>query len=291
MRSFENKKELRFVITLGASSFGSSNLNTITLQGLRANVDVNKAGGAMMSELRAEIYGVSQSDMNSVTTLMWKPNRTLIPNTISVYAVDGPQETLVFAGNIVNAWGNYQSMPDVFLQVQAQAAFLNQLTPVPPTSVRGIVDVATLMGQLAKSMSYTFENNGVSVQLSNPYLAGTALDQAKSLARAAGVDLYLDDNVLAITPPNTPRGSLVPEVSQASGLKGYPLFDGIGVTFEMLFNPALKFGGKFKLTTSITQAAGEWFAVSINHKLQSETPGGVWHSQVRGNASGLVPTN
>lgn len=291
MLSFQNKKELRFVITLATGAFGSSKLNTITLEGFRANADINKAGGAMMSELRAEIYGVEQGDMNSVTTLMWKPNRNLLPNTVTVYAIDGPQETLVFRGNIVNAWGNYQSMPDVFLQIQAQSAFVSQLTPVAPVSIKGAVDVGTLMGQLAQSMGYTFENNGVDVQLSNPYLPNTAMEQAKALARAAGVNLYLDDNVLAITPPNAPRGGFVPDVTPASGLRGYPLFDGIGVTFETLFTPGLRFGGSFNLVTSIAQAAGKWIAVSINHRLQSQNPGGMWHSTVRGNQSGLIPTS
>ena len=83
MPSFENKKALRFVITLGTGKFGSSNNDTITLQGFRASADIDKAGGMMMGTLRAKIYGVKQADMNSVTTLQWKPG-TLIPNTVVV---------------------------------------------------------------------------------------------------------------------------------------------------------------------------------------------------------------
>jgi len=117
MPSFENKKALRFVITLGTGKFGSSDNDTITLQGFRASADIDKAGGMMMGTLRAKIYGVKQADMNSVTTLQWKPG-TLIPNTVEVFAIDGAAETLVFAGNIVNAWADYQSMPDVFIRRQ-----------------------------------------------------------------------------------------------------------------------------------------------------------------------------
>lgn len=290
MLSLANKKELKFVITLGTGTFGSSSNNQITLQGYRSVVDIDKAGGMMMGTLRAQIYGVSQSDMNSITTLQWKP-QTMLKNTVVVYAIDGPQETMIFGGNIVNAWGNYQSMPDVYLQIQAQSAYFNQLQPVSPSSFKGTVDVATLMNQLATSMGYSFENNGVSVQLSNPYLPNTAMEQAKSLARAAGIDLYLDDNVLAITPANTPRGSLVPEISPQSGLVGYPTFDGVGVNFQTLFNPAIKFGGQVKLVTSINQAAGQWIVTSVAHRLESEKPGGVWFSTVRGNINGLAVTN
>src|SRR5579862_757326 len=262
--SFSNKKELMFVITLGTGTFGSSSNNQIMLRGYRASVAIDKAGGQMMSTLRAQIYGVSQADMNSVTTLRWKP-RSLILTTISVYAIDGNQQTLIFQGNIVNAWANYQNQPDVLLEIQAQAAYFNQLQPVSPLSYKGQIDVSTIMGQIASNMGYAFENNGVTTQLSNAYLPGTSIDQAKSLARAAGIDMYLDDNILAITPPDSPRAGLVPQISPQSGLIGYPTFDGTGVNFQILFNPAVRFGGSIQVVTSIPQAAGTWIVTSIAH--------------------------
>lgn len=287
MPSFDNKKQLRFVITLGTGKFGSSNNDTITLQGFRATADIDKAGGMMMGTLRAKIYGVKQADMNSVTTLQWKPG-TLIPNTVEVFAIDGTAETLVFAGNIVNAWADYQSMPDVFLHIQAQAAFFNALKAIPPRSFKGGVDVASVMAQIARDLGYTFENNGVTTQLVDVYLPNTGMEQAKDLARAAGCDLYLDDKILAITPPNVPRKVIIPLISPASGLVGYPTFDGVGVNFQTLFNPAVTFGGSIKLETDVQQAAGEWVVTSVAHRLESEKPGGAWFSSIRGNANGLA---
>lgn len=287
MPSFDNKKQLRFVVTLGTGKFGSSNNDTITMQGFRAIADIEKAGGMMMGTLRAKVFGVKQSDMNSVTTLQWKAG-LLIPNTVEVFAIDGAAETLVFAGNIVNAWADYQNMPDVFLHIQAQSAFFNALKAIPPRSFKGGVDVASVMAQIARDLGYTFENNGVTTQLTDIYLPNTGMEQAKDLARAAGCDLYLDDKILAITPPNVPRKVIVPLISPASGLVGYPTFDGVGVNFQTLFNPAVTFGGSIKLETDVQQAAGEWVVTSINHRLESEKPGGVWFSSIRGNANGLA---
>ena len=290
MSSFDNKKELKFIITLGTGSFGSSSNNQITLQGYRAVVDIDKAGGLQMGTLRAQIFGVSQSDMNSAVTLQWKP-KAFIPNTVQVFAIDGDQETLVFTGNIINAWGDYQSMPDVFLMIQAQAAYFNQLQPVPPTSYSGNVDVATAMSQLASQMGLTFENNGVNVQLSNQYLPNTALEQAKTLAAAAGIWLYIDNGILAITPSNTPRNKPVAQISAQSGMVGYPTFDGVGVNFKTLFNPSVTFGGSVNIQTDIPQAAGTWIVTSVALKLESEKPGGSWFMQIRGNQSGLAITS
>jgi hypothetical protein len=291
--SFDNIKDLQFVITLGIGTFGSSNANQITLQGFRASVDIDNAGGQTTSTLRAQIYGVTQSDINSITTLQFQ-ERSFIPSTIVVTAIDGPQKTQVFAGNIVNAWGDYGQMPDAFLKIQAQAGYVNQLTPIPPTSFRGGINVATLIGQLATKMGYTFENNGVNVTLSNPYVANTGIEQVKDLAQQAGIVWGLDGMTLFICPPNTPRmGSMIPNIGPNSGLKGYPTFDGVGVNgvgvnFETFFNPALKFMGAFQLTTSIPRAAGMWIATSISHTLESQKPDGLWFSRVRGNSLGLV---
>jgi len=282
-----NKKRLKFIITLGTGKFGASDNDQITLEGYRAIADIDKAGGMMMGTLRARIYGVTQDDMNSITTLQWKPQET-IPNTVEVYAIDGETETLVFAGNIVNAWGDYQTMPDVYLRLQAQSAFINQLKPVPPRSFKGSIDVARVMSQIAKDLGYNFENNGVSASLTDVYLPNTGIEQAKDLAHQANIDLYLDDKTLAITPANSPRGELIPEISAESGLIGYPTFDGIGVNFQTLFNPSITFGGRINLVTDIKQARGEWIVTSIGYRLDSEKPGGAWLANVRGNANGLA---
>lgn len=204
MPSFDNKKRLRFVITLGTAEFDSKGSNQITLEGFRATADIALAGGLQMGELRARIYGVKESDMNAVTSFVYKFG-AVEPNTCLVYAIDGTTETMVFAGNIVNAWPDFNSLPDVFLHIQAQAAAVNLIKAVPPRSFSGDIDVASVMGQIAASMGYSFENNGVDVKLADVYLDNTGLEQATALARMAGIDLYLDGKVLAITPANTPR--------------------------------------------------------------------------------------
>lgn len=286
--SFQNKKELRFVIVLGTGTFGSSTANTITLQGFRASVEIDKAGINQMGTLQARIYGVAESDMNAITTLRWKQDLA-IPNTITVTAIDGNQQTQIYAGNIVLAWGNFQSQPDVYLEIQAQTAFIPQLTPASPSSFQGAVDVATVAGQIVTAMNtaaganqYVLENNGVTTQLFNTYLAGTPLDQLKSLVRAANCDLYLDDDIVAICPRGVPRGGLVPLISPQTGLVGYPSFSNYGVTFRCLFNPALRFGGSVSIKSPIAKANGQYTVQCVGHQLESEKPGGAWFSIVLG---------
>lgn len=288
MGSFTYKKLLKFVITLGTGKFGSSSANVITLKGFRSICYIDKGGGQMMGTLRAKIYGMSQSDMNSCVTLQWRPN-FFIPNTIEVFAIDGNEETLVFKGNIINAWGDYLHQPDVNLDIQAQSAFAAALTPVPPRSFPGERNAGEILGILSADMGYSFEDNGVDVLLTDTYLANTTLDQAKKVAAAAGAELYFDDVILAATPRSTARiTTIVPLINAKSGMIGYPTFDGIGIVVRTLYNPAIVFGGLIMVDSQLPQANGKWIVTSITHELSCEMPDGPWFSLVRGNLEGLA---
>jgi hypothetical protein len=286
MPSFSSRKSLKFTITLGTGVFASSEVNTVVLEGFRASAQIERSG-TQGAHLSAKIFGVSQSDMNSITTLIFRTANVAdvlyLQNTIEVVAIDGLRETLVFAGNIVTAWADYSGMPDVCLVINSQAAYFDQLRTTSPVSFSGSIDVATVMAQLARAMGKTFENNGVDIQLSDLYLVNSPMEQARDLAKQAGIVLIEDNGVLAIMPPNTPRGSLIPKISPQSGIIGYPTFDGAGVIVQVLFNPAITFFGRFELITDQVRAAGVWYATSISHNLESEKPDGMWFSTIRGN--------
>ena len=287
MPSFENKKALRFVITLGSDNpkFDDKGSDQIILQGYRAAATCDNAGWVQMGELRAEIFGMSQSDMNAVTSYPLRITEAT-RNKIVVYAIDGTQESVVFAGNMVKAWPDYSRMPDVCLRVQARAAYSAALTTVAPRSFKGGCDVADVMRQIANSMGYVFENSGVNVRLSDVYLANTNLEQARDLAKAAGVELNIEGNVLSIWPKGSYRNALIPLISPDTGLVGYPSFDGTFLMFDTLYNPTLITGGLVKVESDNIAAKGQWQVLRMAHRLEAEKPGGAWFSSVVG-----VPLN
>jgi len=281
--SFQNPKALKFIFTLAIGSFAAGG-TVLTLEGLRASVNINNAGGAVLSTLRANIYGMTASDMNAVTTTKWDPS--FAKNTVQVYAVDGTQETLVFQGNIVNAWGIYAGMPEVYLMVEAQNNYLGQITSPSPTrtTLTTVTTIATVMQQLATSLGVNFENNGVTGTVrTGQSLSGSYVDQVRTMAQTYNFSYFFDptSNTLAITPLNNPRPTQsVPLVSAQTGLIGYPIFNGYGVQFDTLFNPAILFGGTVEVVSSIPKANGTWMVVQMAHQLESQTPGGQWKSTV-----------
>lgn len=283
MSSFQDKRNLKYVINIGTDSFDEKGDNVLTLSGLRSSLYIDKAGGYQMGTLRAKIYGVNIKSMNAATTLQWKP-KLRIKNTIQVFANDAP----IFGGNIVNAWADLRSIPQGFLFIFAQSCFFPLITPVQPRSYKGTVAAETIFAQLAASMKLAFENSGVHVNLDNVYLDNTDLEQVRTLARMIDCNLYIDDTILAITPKHAARSLEVPLVSADTGLVGYPTFDGVGVAFKTLYNPAIHFGGQVQLQSELPQANGTWRVTGVSHFLESEKPGGEWFSHIRGNENGLA---
>lgn len=300
-RSFENKKDLRFVITLAnqGASFASSDgksYNTITLEGLRSVVHIENAGGAMMGTLKAQVFGVTENDMNTLTSTLWdnlivSPTETSFTfNTIQVFAIDGDQETLVYNGDILNCWGVYSSMPDAYLYIDAQIGYSALVQPASPLSIASDTTVDTVMKQLATSMGYQFENNGVNATVSKgSYFGNTLMEQARSLMQAYRFWMYIDStkpNTLAISPYGKARSVIAPTISAETGMEGYPVFNSTGVNFETLFNPAITFGGPIEMKSAIPKANGTWIVVSMAHQLSSQVIGGPWKTT----ANAVSPT-
>lgn len=297
--SFANIKDLRFQITLGqpnASFPGQPGSNTITIQGLRAAVNIENAGGAMMGTLHAQIFGMTASDMNTLTSTLWDSLLISTPssgqssssfafNQIQVFAIDGSQETLVYNGIILNCWGVYTSMPEVYLMIEAQIGYTWLVTSGTPISIQSDTDIDTVMQQIASLMGFQFENNGVSVTVpKGTYLGNTPMEQARTLMQMYKFWMYLDctsPNTLAIAPYGVPRTTqITPLVSPQSGLEGYPLFNSTGVNFETKFNPGIVFGGPVQVQSSIPKANGTWTVVSMAHQLSSQTKDGPWKSVI-----------
>ena len=288
-KSFKNVKDLVFTITLGASTFGGGNNNVVELSGMKAVCDILNAGGMFMPQARMRIFGVAQDTMQQLTMLAWE-SMGIAKNIVQVHAVDGDSKTLVYDGTITNAWPDYQSAPDVFLHIEAQGFYWDQINPVEPSSYQGTVDAATVIADICKDMGAEFENNGVNVKLSNPYFPGTNLEKIKAVVDAAGIDMYTEGNVIAICYRNQPRQKdTIPLVGPETGLIGYPVFGRLGVTFNTLFNPSIMFGGKVKIDTEVKPAAGVWAVTGLSHYLSSQAPNGPWFSEIKCTETGLVP--
>jgi hypothetical protein len=281
------KRALQFSFQLGIGSFGGGGANTVMPPpGLWATVSIQKNGTPSMNQASMKIFGMSLDTMNQLSRIGVNPT-AVRNNVVTVMAgEDGGNMSLAFAGGIKESWPDFSSPTEAFLAVEAFTGLVANMKPVSPSSFSGTVDVANIMQQLAGQMGYTLQNNSVSVQLSNPYLPGTARAQALAAADAAGIYVVFDDDngIMAILPKSGSRSGTAPVISPTEDMNGYPTYVGPGqIMVKCEYNPQIRFMGNIQIQNSIVGGAnGTWRVTSLTHEL-STMPDGPWFSTIRGN--------
>lgn len=273
-------KQLQVQFSLANGVFqGGGNSKTLSYP-TRMSAKIANAGPPAMGQLDLDVYGMTLSDMNQLTSI-GKQINGVSQNTIIVLAGDvGGTLSKVFEGTIGYAWMDGQNQPQTVFRVQAYGGLYHKVAPAASTSINGSADVATTMSKLAGQMGLSFENNGVSAKLSCPYFPGSLMNQAQACAQHAGIEMDVSNDTLAIWPTNGSRSGDPVEVSAQTGMVGYPAVTQAGVIVKALFNPSLKRGGQIKITSEITAACGTWTVMNMNYHLESMVPGGAWFAEM-----------
>lgn len=275
------RRRIEATITLSKGTFGDAKGDTVKLSGLRMSASMSTLGQASMGQMQLRVFGLPLEMMNRLTSVGPIAAKMRLQNRLVVAAGNlGERPTTIFDGMIESAWAEFAAAPDVVLNVSGLSGLKDALQPTPPLSFQGTADVADIMGGLATTMGYYFENNGVSVQLSNPYFPGTPLEQVRSCARAADISYTIDNGTLAIWPRKGFRRGEPPVISSATGLVGYPAFTASGVSLVTIFAPNVKQGGRIRLESQLTPANGEWNVLAVTYNLECETPGGQWFTHI-----------
>lgn len=275
------EKTLELTVTLGEGDFGATAGQSVTLSGLRMRAELANPGGESMGMLQMRVFGMDPQMMNRLTTI-GQVNRAIRTKNAVMLAAGEVGNALhgVFQGTIFDAWADYNSAPDVAFTVIAYAGLDLAVTPASALSFKGSADVAQIMERIANSAGLAFENNGVSVQLANPYLPGTPLAQIRACARAANIRYVIDRGVLAIWPKSGNRAGTVPLISADTGMVGYPALSSKGMSITTLFNPDIALGADVEVQSAIPMACGKFRVFNVNHSLSCRVADGPWFSRV-----------
>ena len=252
--------------------------DTLVLEGYRTQVEIDANGGYQSALCRVRIYGVDRFDMDRLSVINFL-NLDFMRNSIQIEATDNDgQFTTIFLGEIYIAQPDYSGMPDVPLVIEAYTGLIGSLAPSAARSFPGTQSVSVMMGELAKELNLTLENNGVDTTLTDQYLSGSPLTKAYTLASIARIQLWTlpEQGVLAIAPMGVARQGDAQNVSYTTGLVGFPTKTHNGIMYTALFNPAVIHGGKILMESDVQSCNGEWYVISMNHRLDSELPGGAW---------------
>jgi hypothetical protein len=241
-----------------------------------------ESGGGFKTEVSISVYGLTQSQMNQLSTYGAPPN-IANPNIVTVSAGDaGSALSILFKGNLVTAYADYSGQPEAKFVVESVAGLYLASAPADPLSYNGPASVDTIMGNIATQMGLKLENSGVTEILTNPYLPGSLDDKRKAVAQAANINSFVDigRGVLAIWPKNISRNGEILQIGPTTGLVGFPTFTYQGVRFTCLWNPDLIYGRQIELQSSLTPASGRWVPTTIHTDLATEVPNGPWFNHV-----------
>lgn len=269
---------------------GADKLN---LYGLRSVATIQSTlGGNTASSGHAllQLWGMKPSDMAQLSTLGFNPEK-FNKNRITVYAYDldntnGKVE--VFSGGIFAARINYNTMPDVSLELDCYEAINEQLQKAPGTSVQGQGDVATMLQGICAACDppVEFVNKGISVQLANPAYAGDPFHQITSMCCDAAIPHTLAGGKLTVWPRGTNVDGVVIETSPDKGMVGYPEYTQMGIDVTMEFNPDVQRGRQLQILPPnigdplpIPGVPGTYWINLVEHELSSEMPDGPWFTR------------
>ncbi len=275
------RKRIDVTISLGKGQFGDQKGDTVTLTGHRVQANIAVYGKESQGGLQLKIYGLQFSMLNQLLAIGPIAYQVRNQNSIKIAAGnDGEALTTIYMGTIDQAWADFQTAPDVALNIIAWGAYNAAVTPVAASSYIGWIDAAVVLADLAAKQGWAFDNTGgVSSQIYCPYLPGTILEQVKLCCQSAGVNFNVHNNTLYIWPGDGFIVGKIPAVSPGKGLIGYPAFSSSGLVLTTEFLPTALMGGQIDVESSIKQACGRWNIVSVIHTLESEYPGGAWFTQ------------
>jgi hypothetical protein len=274
------RKLIELTITLGTGDFGADTGDTVTISDSRIFADLVNPGGESMGAAQIRVYGLDQTLMNKLTTIGQINRAIRVKNTVTVAAGDENGMQLVFFGVIADAWGEYNSAPDVPFVIMANAGLDIAVKPVNATSYKGSVSAQQIMLDLAAEAGLAFEGDDVEVQLFNPYFPGTTLNKIRSCARAAGIEYAIDRGTLSVWRNGKSRVGTVPLISEDAGMIGYPTLSSKGLTVRCMFNQNIQIGADIEIASSIPMANGKWHVFNVAHNISSQAPGGPWETKV-----------
>ena len=313
MKTFVSRRlKLKFELAQGSFT-GRMQDNAVEFSGLRVHADI-EVWPNMTSQAHIVVFGLKQETMNTLTLVQaWTAPNSFKKNYMALYSTDeNGVDTLVFDGEIFQAIADYNGAPQVPFHIFAKKMYPLQLIVPPPLSFPGTNKAADIIQTVLNrantyiddsSRHYRLENNGVDASLTDVSLSGPLFGMLIKVTNQANAMAYADGNIVSICPRDKARGTKNAErleLSTATGMIGYPITTPIGAVAKALFNPYYRPLGKILLkSTDVTfrrnhpeenppSKAGsayylsesEFFIASLKHRLQSETPGGAWETEM-----------
>lgn len=239
-------------------------------------------GGGRFGNAKVSIHGVPLANMNNISRLWLVPLQIQAQDTLSIDVWDGSTYVPFFNGVIAWAGTDGSSLPDVTLNIEANAAMgISQTTPAP-YSANGTQTLQNVLQGILQNSGFTLDlaPSVPPLTVTNPRYSGSVQDQLDACLRAFP---QLAFNVMLqrvrVYPFDQPFGTDPILISPTTGAVGAPNYSSSAVTWKTAFNPQLVPGQAIEIDSEFVLAGGaNWVCRVLNHTLEPNKPKGLWHT-------------
>lgn len=273
---------------------GNAQQQTYTFQQHRMVIRVRQ-GGKQFGNARVEIYGVPLATMNQIARLWGEALTPQGTDTIQINVWDGNAFIPFFQGVITWSAVNPSRMPQVFLDIEANAGMALTLQPASPYSTPGGVTLLSALQEIAAKGGFQvdYAPTAPTYQLPATRVTGAPLEQIGQLM-AHYPDLTWNTSLqrLQVRTALAPIDSNQVDISAGNGLQGYPVYSTSGLQLSTVFNPLITPGAALNITSEFDFVNRTlWVASVLSHVLEPNLPGGQWTTQLAANSYGPKGNN
>ncbi|XKM12651.1 hypothetical protein RCS94_06390 [Orbaceae bacterium ac157xtp] len=241
----------------------------------RSTVQIKTVGGANSNEANITIWGLSRDDIAMITQFsIWNGGRTF--NKIVVKA----NGVTCYQGTIINCVADFNKVPDISVLISCQpCAFLNTAV-AKPFSFNGEVSAADVIKSIIKPFGMSLTNIDVDTMLDTPYLQGSPFQQILQVVEHARCYVHFSYDSIYMSKIGSARNDEEIYLAPETGLIGYPMYFGDGLSVKTYFNPSYVANQKIKLNTYLPLASGSYTIGAIIHNLSCQLVGAQFESNL-----------
>lgn len=264
-------RQLRF-------TFSGESTGTLVASGLRAIASIQAFGESLGVSAQVKIYGLTEAQTNAYSSNI-SAGVGIEQFSLSIEAGDiGSEPSQVVNGNIWRSFVDLQAVPESSFNVTVAGVIYTASNPVASQSQPGAQNAEDMIASVCAKSNLILQNNGAHAVLRNQTTYGSAIDQIRKLARAAGFQWSVVGSTVYLWPANGQRDETVITVGPDTNprMVGYPAWWEAGIIVQSEYNREVQTGRRMKVISSIPRANGIWQIVQVRHELSTMLRNGPW---------------
>ena len=262
--------------------FASSPTAFKRIQDIDVKFNIEMPMSAMMIEAEFSICNLTRSEIEFLTSFANKYSALNQHHRVRIFAGYADTQTnLIFDGEIWEA--KPTQPPDIWLECKALSGVYGSTVQISK-SILEPIKIKDLYGSAAHWLGKDLDWRANSEKTVSKFdFTGSQTQLLESLSKLDDVIPFLDgDKLVAVgkASPPIPAGTVVKEISEATGMIGIPKVDYVGAEIKMLLDTTLKRGDTVYLRSKRIPAANGYYRI-YHMRHEGHLRGEEWYTTVQ----------